>query len=151
MNPNRGSSNLLIGLLAAVVIVVVIGAIAVLAYQYNLLQQATPAPITARPVLVTQIVPGTDLTARAFPTLPPEWTVTPTPTASATQPTDTPRPSETSTITPTFPPTDTPAPTGAGPTRTHAPTWTPTFTPTVTPTNTPGFPNTATPGAIVTQ
>jgi hypothetical protein len=126
------SSNCLFTLLALVLIVLVVGAIFVLVTQYNLLNSPTPVPATARPVQVTRVVPGTDLTARAFPTLPPEWTVTPSPTTSPTQPTLTPSKTESPTITPTFPPTKKPAPTATGPTPTRRPTWTPRITPSLT-------------------
>jgi hypothetical protein len=130
---SRGSSNLLIGILATVLIIMVIGVIAILAVQYNLLNQAPPTAAIARPVLVTRVVQGTDLTRRAFPTLPPAWTFTPSPTTSPTQPTATASLTEAPTITPTFPPTDTPIPTQPGPTRTRRPTLTPFPTLTGTP------------------
>jgi len=72
-----------------------------------------------------------------YPTLPPEWTATPVPSASPTHPTDTatPVPSDTPTITPTGP-TATPSRTTT-PTRTASPTRTPTRTRTPTKTRKP--------------
>ena len=136
MKSSTGASNGLITVLALVLIVLVVGAIVLLATQTNLFSGATPAPATGQPVLVTRVVPGQDLTPRAFPTLPPAWTETTVPSATATVPTRTPSQTSTLTITPTFPPTNTPAPTVTGPTPTRRPTLTPSMTPTLTPTMT---------------
>ena len=106
MKSPSNSSNVLITILAIVLIVLVVGVIVILASQFNLLSRATPLPPSARPVLVTRVVPGTDLTARAFPTLPPAWTLTPSPTVSPTAPTPTPSETETVTLTPTVTRTD---------------------------------------------
>jgi len=149
---SSGSSNWLVTLVALVLIVLVVGVIVVLATQTSLFTGATPVPATAQSVLVTRVVPGQDLTPRAFPTLPPAWTDTPVPSATATVPTLTPSVTPTTTITPTFPPTDTPAPTVTGPTPTRRPTLTPSVTPTLTPTmthtrDTPVPTDTETPGA----
>ena len=136
MKASSGSSNWLITFVALALVALVVGVIVVLATQSGLLRRPTPVAATARPVRVTRVVPGTDLTQRAFPTLPPVWTDTPVPSPSPTVPTLTPSATETSTITPTFPPTNTPAPTVTGPTPTRRPTLTPSLTPTVTPTTT---------------
>jgi hypothetical protein len=111
---SRRSPNLILGLLAFGLWALVIGLIALLATGFT---RGNPTP-AAPP---TRVVPGANLTAPVYPSLPPEWTATPVPTASATQPTDTPSPTAASTLTPTFAPTDTPIPTATGPTPTRRP------------------------------
>src|SRR5258708_15971318 len=84
----------------------------------------TSVQTTARPVLVTRVVPGSNATLPSYPTLPPAWTETPTPTVTATAPTATLSETETA----TFTPTDTPVPTATGPTPKRRPTVTPSAT-----------------------
>ena len=128
MNGSRQLSNLLIGILATLLAVLVIAIVAVLAVKFNLLTQPTTVPATARPVLVTRVVPGSDATVRTYPTLPPAWTDTPLPTVTATAPTATASETETATSTPALPPLDTPVPTATGPTPTRRPNLAPSAT-----------------------
>jgi hypothetical protein len=128
VNQSRQSTNLLIGILATLLAVLIIATIAILAAQFNLLNWPSSVQATARPVLVTRVVPGSNATLPSYPTLPPAWTETPTPTVTATAPTATPSETETATFTPTFPPTDTPVPTATGPTPKRRPTVTPSAT-----------------------
>ncbi len=81
---------------------------------FNILEPSRVAPHT-----VPTLTPSPIL----YPTLPPEWTSTPVPSATATQPTGTPTPTATAT--------------GPTPTRTRTPTATRTPTKTRTPTRTP--------------
>ena len=129
-------SNWLITVVTLVLIVLVVGVIVVLVTQTSLFAGPTPLPPTAPPVLVTRVVPGTDLTPRVYPTLPPAWTDTPVPSTTPTVPTLTPSATQTPTITPTRRPTNTAAPTATGPTPTRRPTETPSLTPSRTPTGT---------------
>ena len=87
---------------------------------FNVLEPSRVAP---------RAVPSLTASPIRYPTLPPEWTLTPSPTVTPTAPTDT----------PTAPPSDTPTitPTGPTPTRTRTPTPTRTATKTRTPTRTP--------------
>jgi hypothetical protein len=86
---------------------------------FNVLEPARVAP---------HVLPTTTPSPIRYPTLPPEWTITPTPTVTATRPTETSTATPTATG-PTATSTRTPTPTRTlTPTRTSTPTRTPTRT-----------------------